>query len=394
MPGTTPLIAPGPGGKRLVRHAEGDDGDEAVQRRVVVVGDRVDAPEGGERSQPEVALLVAGAEHEVGAAQLLVQRGRGPAHGVDPAAGPARLSALLELLEVHRVVGVDDHRHRRGGQPGAPDHDPALEHDDIGPADQLLQVGVADAADLEVGPSHFTTRRRHQAHLVLPRQRGGDRHGSDGRPGHGRGEHVHRDDEDPPPDPRPLGRAVPLQQRDRLRRAARRDPSLDPRVQHRDELAAPPPPERIEVRPSRGDRGQRRPGRRVPPRRGHHVLVVEPDRQRLEDGSTDVVRPGGGRRSERRPDRPGRGSPPPRAGRRAPGAPAARGARSRGHPPAGAHQLGRAGPDPRAPARWSPRPASGGGPPPPAWRRRRRRPGRRRGSASGRRSSGAITSRR
>ena len=74
MPGhRAPDRASGVATRRLVAHAEGHDGEQRPQRLVAVVGDRVDPAEGGELAEPEVALLLAGAQHEVGPAELLVE---------------------------------------------------------------------------------------------------------------------------------------------------------------------------------------------------------------------------------------------------------------------------------------------------------------------------------
>src|SRR4029077_18636878 len=78
---------------RLLGQAEGDHLDEVVQRRVLSVGQRVDPAGGGERAQPVVALLLAGAQEVIALGELGAQRGDAVQRVLDLliAAAPAAL---------------------------------------------------------------------------------------------------------------------------------------------------------------------------------------------------------------------------------------------------------------------------------------------------------------
>ncbi len=175
---------------------EGCHVDERAQRDVVVVGHGVEPAERGQVAQPEVPLLLARADHEVAAQALLVGLGNRVAD--DQAAGLGRvLLGLLELLEVERVVEVDDDDLLAALQERVLVQDVALEEQHVAPRVELAGARlVGDRADLEVEAGDQALRRRDQAHLVVDRQRGGDLPGADRRAGHLRLERVGRGDGD------------------------------------------------------------------------------------------------------------------------------------------------------------------------------------------------------
>ena len=89
--------------------AEGHHRDERPQGLVLVVGDGVDPAQGRQLAQPEVPLLLAGAQEEVAPEELLVEDADGRLRPASTRPLLALVAALLELLEVERVVDVGDH---------------------------------------------------------------------------------------------------------------------------------------------------------------------------------------------------------------------------------------------------------------------------------------------
>ena len=116
------------------------------KRLVAVIGQRVDAAEGGQLPEPEVPLLLAGAQEEVAAGDLLVEDGHGAGDDLDAHVVLVDLASQLELLEVERVVQIDDQHLVALRQPGLAVHDEALEHDDVGPPFELLELGRSSLA--------------------------------------------------------------------------------------------------------------------------------------------------------------------------------------------------------------------------------------------------------
>src|SRR5262245_21139113 len=99
-------------------------------------------------SEPEIALLVTRAEEVVTAQQLFVQR-RGRTFDRQPPAAVSSLLALLELLEVHRVVDIgDEDAIRVRDERSAGDH-PSLEHEHVAPLDELAKLGCRPGAGAE-----------------------------------------------------------------------------------------------------------------------------------------------------------------------------------------------------------------------------------------------------
>ena len=148
MPGTTPLQHRPRVRRRLVAHAERHDRDQRLEALVGVVGHRVDPADAGELAEPEVALLLARAQEEVAARELLVEhldrdarhvtrrssaRGRAPARA--PRGGTGRRCRRRRSCRCARATGaacirwpwkIDDvapaprARAAAGRRPGAP----------------------------------------------------------------------------------------------------------------------------------------------------------------------------------------------------------------------------------------------------------------------------------
>ena len=150
--------------------AERDDVDQPSQAGVVVVGPGVDAPERRELTEPEVALLVARAQEEVTAQQLLVERRR-RALDRQPAAGVVRFLALFELLEVHRVVHVGDEDAIRVRDERSADEHPPLEHEDVAPLHELAELRRSPGAHPESVAWSIGGDGAHQLDVVLASQR-------------------------------------------------------------------------------------------------------------------------------------------------------------------------------------------------------------------------------
>ena len=146
---------PADGGPGLDRVRAGDaergHGDQGIELAVAGVGERVDAPEASQLTEPEVALPVTGTEEEITDEQLVVQRVRRVVHLLVPQFQDLA-AALLQLLEVEGIVNVDDDHLGRAFQSreqcqGVPLHD-----DDVRPL-LMLHNGagavVRDDGDLE-----------------------------------------------------------------------------------------------------------------------------------------------------------------------------------------------------------------------------------------------------
>jgi hypothetical protein len=179
----------------LVDHAEGHHREQLAEGAVGVVGGRVHPADARQRAQPEVPLLRRGAEQEVGPQHLLVQDAGGVAHR-DAADVLAAVAALLELLEVHRVVDVGDQDPVVAGEVVAAGEDPALEQQDVAPLGEPAQAALVGQLDGEAGVGELGQPGGDQPHLVLRRQRRAQVERPDGRPGHGRGQRVGGDDGD------------------------------------------------------------------------------------------------------------------------------------------------------------------------------------------------------
>src|SRR4051812_24059365 len=97
-------------------------------------------------AEPKVALLVAGAQEEVPAQQLFVERGCG-SFDRQPAADVTGFFALLELLEMHRVVHIGDEDAVGVRDERSADQYPPLEDEHIAPLDQLPKLRRAARTD-------------------------------------------------------------------------------------------------------------------------------------------------------------------------------------------------------------------------------------------------------
>ncbi len=114
-----------------------------------VVGDRVDPAERTEVADPHRPLPGRGAQHEVGAAELPVQRPHAVADDRPPPGLP-QPAGLLQLLELERVVGVDDQRDVRLGQPRVQPEHVALDDDGARVGSQGAQGGAVDGPHRDV----------------------------------------------------------------------------------------------------------------------------------------------------------------------------------------------------------------------------------------------------
>ena len=113
-----------------------------------------------------MALLLTGADEEIATHQLLVEHadgqieGRGPLHG-------RPVGQLLELLEVHRVVQIDEQDLLTPDQPRRVEGDEALEDHYFGPADRRLQPGPWHIATGERLAVDRAPRRRDEGDVML-----------------------------------------------------------------------------------------------------------------------------------------------------------------------------------------------------------------------------------
>ena len=130
--------------------AERHHGHERLERLVVVVGRGIDAALGGQLSQPEVALLGAGAEEEVAPSELLVDGLGGTPDCVSPRRLP-KVACLLQLLEVEGVVDVHDDDLLGRAQEREVGEEVALEDEDVAPVLEAPQVPLVDPPDREAG---------------------------------------------------------------------------------------------------------------------------------------------------------------------------------------------------------------------------------------------------
>ena len=88
-----------------------------------------------------------------------------------PAAGVARFLALLELLEVHRVVHIGDEDAIRVRDERSSDEHPALEHEDVAPLHELAELRRSPGAHPESLAWSIGGDGAHQLDVVLAGQR-------------------------------------------------------------------------------------------------------------------------------------------------------------------------------------------------------------------------------
>jgi hypothetical protein len=187
----------GPGGDgRLGVETEGDDVDEAPQRRIVVVGRRVDAPGVGERAQPEVPLSLAGTHEEVTAGEVFVDDRDLVRDGAFVFV-VVTVSAF-EVLQMGGDVHVDDEGSRSRRHLGmATHHARGCEHD-VGPRHQRPHVvrGRGDRTD----PHGVVVARGFdgagQGDVEVTGQHAGQMPRPDGRSRHRVGDGIEAQDED------------------------------------------------------------------------------------------------------------------------------------------------------------------------------------------------------
>ncbi len=151
---------------RVVPEPERHDADQLIEIFGRVVCGGVDPPDAGELAEPEIALLLAGAQEVVAPTQLVVEDLGGEADRLAP--GERRLVArLFENLQVKWVVHVSDEDLLRALEPGVIVHDVALEDEHVAPRFQLVQLGVIDMAYRKVGVGETAQRGGHELHIVL-----------------------------------------------------------------------------------------------------------------------------------------------------------------------------------------------------------------------------------
>jgi hypothetical protein len=147
--------------RRRLRDARRHDGEQAPQGGVGIERGGVHAPEPRQLPQPEVALLAARADDEVGATQMAVQR-------LDVGGGDVRRAGTRPgAREVRRVVQVQDH-----GQVAGADLREAIEHEPVADDDiaatelRVDRVGGRDRRD-ERGVVPPWWLRAGQGHVVV-----------------------------------------------------------------------------------------------------------------------------------------------------------------------------------------------------------------------------------
>src|SRR5699024_8683703 len=132
----------------------------------------------------EVTLSFRGTQEEVAAQQLSVEHTGHPCE-VRVTFVVGSVLALLQQFQVHRVVEITDNDLvlMLFTQCGGHLQDVTLQDDDIGPPDRGVEL--AGGCDLEGGTGWCGAAvHRHQAHVVLRGQGGGDVPGTNGRSGH------------------------------------------------------------------------------------------------------------------------------------------------------------------------------------------------------------------
>ena len=170
--------------RRFVRQPERHDVDQRAERRVGGVRERVDAPRGLQRADPEVPLPLARADEVVALAQLLVHRVEDAGGlGVDGLGREGRRRARrvrdggrphLEVLDRERTVQIDDDLRRQAPEQREAIEREALDDDDVGllgeGADRF-RVGQRVLRDAATGVPNLRLERRRDGHLAGSRQR-------------------------------------------------------------------------------------------------------------------------------------------------------------------------------------------------------------------------------
>ena len=131
---------------RLLRQPEGRHVDESAERGVLVVARGVDPTLTGELAEPEVALLLRGADEVVAASDLVVE-GFDRHVGDLPPLGHRPVALLLEGLQMEGVIDVGDDHRVAVGCPVVDRQEDALEDDDVGSLDELARVLVIDCSE-------------------------------------------------------------------------------------------------------------------------------------------------------------------------------------------------------------------------------------------------------
>ncbi len=213
-------------GSRIVRDPEGHHVDQRAPARVAAIAGRVEQAPEDHPAEPEVALPLARADHEVGGGQAGEHAERR-----DPLRPPClgeRLGAGgLEHLDRQRVVEVEDDADRRAGEPPQQLAGQALHDDDVVARGRSGEgVVVAHAGLEQIQASHLglglgrlgggpcgagiwqSGRARAgqvaragsgERHLALPRERSRQLVCPDRRPGHRLPHWLRRDDQHPRP---------------------------------------------------------------------------------------------------------------------------------------------------------------------------------------------------
>src|ERR1019366_6731618 len=124
--------------RRVVGKAEGYDVEETAERGVVPVGAGIDPSQGGQKPQPQVSLLVTGADEEVPTGQLFLE-GTNRVGDVDRALRLLVVTGEHERLEMERVIEVEDHDLARNAELGNVVKEIALHDGDVTPTLELLE---------------------------------------------------------------------------------------------------------------------------------------------------------------------------------------------------------------------------------------------------------------
>ena len=149
---------------------EWNNRDQLLKVRIIPVCLRGDAPQGHQLAEVEMLLTLCRTQEEIAPQELSLHRRRCSRDERRPLP-LIQVSGLLELLEVHRVIDVDDQNLLRCLQSVEQLQSVALKDDDIGPLLPLFEFLFITWSDL----SEFETirydlgelRERHQGRIVL-----------------------------------------------------------------------------------------------------------------------------------------------------------------------------------------------------------------------------------
>ena len=146
------------------------NGTTSISERIVsssAIDGRIDPAGGAEVSQPEIPLLLAGAQEEVTAPHLLIDGGDSVCLCCVGLRTRQR-SVHLELLEVIRIVEVDDERLGRPLEERVHGHRYSLDDEHVGPRLDPAQIGLARSVhDLETRVIETRHLQGYKPHIML-----------------------------------------------------------------------------------------------------------------------------------------------------------------------------------------------------------------------------------